>query len=630
MGGTARQGVDFDISTNGNFTTPSLTHTFTSGSISIQPITIRVYDDAEVEPTEQFTLGFTISGSTNAVAGAVPIHTFTINDNDRYPVPFGATNYAIGTYNTDLTSLNTPFDGTKLKHRLQVLYTAAELKAAGITLSATFNSSTIRVKTKNTVRAFTGFTVSIANTNNTTLAAGYVPEGLTTVYTSNYNTVVGDNTFNFTTPFVWDGVSNVVIQYCYDMSAYGTADGLIDIVEGTSAPLGTGVRGSTYSNYTTSGAAGCALAAALVSDPRATVTFNASFGDKVATTLNSTKTEYLTSNNDLFYYSASGEVLARVLNLSNQNYGCTQVTIDRAGTGVSPFWNSNPANYLMNKTYQIVPTTNSPTGKYEVTFYFTAAEKAGWEAATGKSWDSIQIIKLPSKISNVTPLNAQPDGPGTVQVINAVKRTFGSTYYTLSAVFDNGFSGFGFGIPGRINTILNLTGQINPNNVDIDLTWTTSVEVNSTVFEVEKSYDNVTFHKIGTVTAAGNKFSPSSYPFTDHENVQNNYYRIKMLHSDGYVLYSNTIYIKKDAPQKIFVLNNPFSTQINVRFGNIPTGPVVFSLYDAGGKLVKRYTATGGSIQYTINTTDIASRAIYVLKINDAGKQIFSARVMKQ
>jgi hypothetical protein len=283
----------------------------------------------------------------------------------------------------------------------------------------------------------------------------------------------------------------------------------------------------------------------------------------------------------------------------------------------------------MEKTYRITAANNNPTGQYEVTFYFTKQEKEGWEAATGQSWNDIKIIKLPSAISSVTPTNAQPDGPGTVQVIDAVKRSFG-TGYTLSAIFNNGFSGFGFGIPGRMNEQLVLSGHIDANNVDIDLGWTTVAEINSSQFEVEKSYDGTNFHKIGTVNAAVNKLTPSSYAFVDHENVQQNYYRIKMLHTDGFVLYSNTIYIaKNDAPQRLFIYPNPFGSTLHIRFAKNPEGPVTFSFYDMAGKLVKKYSEPSGLSMYDINTSGIVSRAVYMVKVNVDGQQIVH-RVLKE
>jgi hypothetical protein len=615
-GNTAIRGVDFDFTTNGNFSTPSTQHVFSSGATGLKPITVRIYDDAEVESTESFTLTYTISGTTNALSGPVNAHTVTIFDNDRAPIPFGTGNYTIGNYTTDMSSLNTPFDATKLKHRLQVIYRASELQASGMSISAVINSIKLKVKTKNTTQPFKNFSIQIANTYKINLAAGFITGiPFTQVYSGDYATVVGDNTFNFSTPFTWDGTSSVVIQFCFDNTG-GTAEGVTDVVEGKAAAFGAGVRASVYSNHTTSTNAGCALAAAFLDDNRVNTSFEATFGDPVATALNSEKTESLGSKNDLFYYTGSGQIMARVLNLSDHNYGCTQVIIDRAGTGVKQFWNTNTGNYLMDKTFRILPTTNNASGRYEVTFYFTKAEKEGWEAATGKPWDSIQIIKLPSRISNVTPANAQPDGPGTIKVIDAVKRSFGPNYFTLSGIFETGFSGYGFGVAGRMNTLLVLNGQISGPN--INLTWTTSAEINSSVFDVEKSYDGITFHRIGTLQAAGNKLSSSTYNSTDPENVQYNYYRIKMQHSDGYVLYSNTIFIRKDdAPQRLFISPNPFTNYITARLSRPVTNTVViFDFYDTKGALVKRYIGPSRVSSYTINTNDLLSSAVYVLKVS--------------
>jgi len=67
-GGTATQGVDYDFTTNGNFASPSNTLTFANGSSTPQPITIRIYDDADVESTESFALNYTIGGGTDAQA----------------------------------------------------------------------------------------------------------------------------------------------------------------------------------------------------------------------------------------------------------------------------------------------------------------------------------------------------------------------------------------------------------------------------------------------------------------------------------------------------------------------------------------------------------------------------------
>lgn len=446
-GGTAVKGVDFDFTTNNDFNNPSNTLTFASGSTGLKPVRVRIYDDAEVDPAEYFTLVLSVSGETNATAGGQNTHTFNIADDDAAPRVYAPSTHVVGTYNGDINA-QSPFAANRVKHRMQVVYLSSELKAAGLYGKVDLHSIAVNVITKNSTKPYNGLTVSMANSPTTTLSSGYAPDALTTVYSAAYTTQVGENVIRFTTPFKWDGESNLIVQFCFD-NAGQPADAAADIVEGNTGPLGALIRATTYSNYTTGTTAGCSLPAAFVSDFRMNATFGALFGNPIATALNTNKTEYMAAGNDLYFYSGAGEIIARVRNLSNHTYGCTNVKIDRAGTGAASFWNKNKKNYVMDKTFLVVPATNDPDGRYEVTFYYTKEERAGWEAATGNSWDEIQLIKTSGRISDVTPQNSQPNNNGTVQeVVEAVKGTYGDGY-TLTAVFESGFGGFGAGMPGR-------------------------------------------------------------------------------------------------------------------------------------------------------------------------------------
>jgi len=85
-GGTATQGIDYDFTTNGNFITPSNLLTFTNGTTTPKPVTIRIYEDPEVESTESFTLNYSIGGGTNAQAAPGSLsYSFTITDDDAIP-----------------------------------------------------------------------------------------------------------------------------------------------------------------------------------------------------------------------------------------------------------------------------------------------------------------------------------------------------------------------------------------------------------------------------------------------------------------------------------------------------------------------------------------------------------------
>ncbi|MEP7079507.1 MAG: T9SS type A sorting domain-containing protein [Ginsengibacter sp.] len=89
----ATEGVDFDITTNGSFTSPSKTIIFANGSVSPNTFIVRIYDDAEVEPTESFIINYAISGATNAVAAPTgKTLTYSIIDNDNAPSQTGAGN----------------------------------------------------------------------------------------------------------------------------------------------------------------------------------------------------------------------------------------------------------------------------------------------------------------------------------------------------------------------------------------------------------------------------------------------------------------------------------------------------------------------------------------------------------
>jgi hypothetical protein len=110
--------------------------------------------------------------------------------------------------------------------RHQFIYTAAELTAAGL-LAGPMTSLAFHVGTS-TAMPLTNYAVSIGNATNpsaTTLTA-FQATGLTTVFTSPlYNVVASSaNTHTFTTPFVWDGTSSIVVQTCFANNSFTGAN----------------------------------------------------------------------------------------------------------------------------------------------------------------------------------------------------------------------------------------------------------------------------------------------------------------------------------------------------------------------------------------------------------------------
>jgi hypothetical protein len=134
--------------------------------------------------------------------------------------------------------------------------------------------------------------------------------------------------------------------------------------------------------------------------------------------------------------------MARVKNLTNFDYGCTNFSIDREGAATKGFINSAANNAVADKTLVISPANNNPNGLYQITLYYTAAEVAGWEAATGLPFSQVQAIKTKNAVSSYT--------PGSVPAIDLeisptpALSTFG-TGRTVTATFRTGFSGYAIG-----------------------------------------------------------------------------------------------------------------------------------------------------------------------------------------
>jgi trimeric autotransporter adhesin len=366
--GTAVEGVDYDITTNGNFAAPSKSIAFANGSTAQQPITIRIYDDGAVESTESFVINYSVNGATNAVA-AVNSQSYTvqITDNDINPTPLVYNNiFDISTGNTTLTNTS-PFRSNKQMFRVQHLYRANELIAAGITSAGFIRSLDFNVLTKNSTKPFNGFTISMGNTTATNLGTGFVSGLLTQVYSGNYTSQAGSNVFNFTTPFFWDGVSNLVINFCFDNGS-ASADFLADEVEGSSLPLGTGIRASTFSDDNFGG--GCNLGAAFVSDTRLKVRLGAISGNPVQTILNSNKTINIPASGTYNFFN-DFDIISSV-SAATGNLGCVTFNIQEAGTIWQNYFNGQRSQKVFD-----VSLTGNPSATYTIGFYVTAAELGG-------------------------------------------------------------------------------------------------------------------------------------------------------------------------------------------------------------------------------------------------------------
>jgi hypothetical protein len=132
----------------------------------------------------------------------------------------------IGSGSTTTSSMvDSPYGTYYMDDRTQFLYTASEIVAAGgyagFITNLAFNVAA------NASMSMNAFTISIGTTNATSIASGYASTTLTPVYTSNVTTSTGWNTYNFSAPYFWNGTSSLVVDVCFDNSAWASPSGTV-------------------------------------------------------------------------------------------------------------------------------------------------------------------------------------------------------------------------------------------------------------------------------------------------------------------------------------------------------------------------------------------------------------------
>jgi hypothetical protein len=125
---------------------------------------------------------------------------------------------------TGSTGANTsPYLGFWMDGRVQYLYRASELQALGLG-AGTITDIAFNVLTKGSTAPYNNFTVKMGCTSLAQLPTTYV-SGLSTVINPNsYTTTLGLNTHTLDIPYSWDGFSNLIVEICFDNSAYSQYD----------------------------------------------------------------------------------------------------------------------------------------------------------------------------------------------------------------------------------------------------------------------------------------------------------------------------------------------------------------------------------------------------------------------
>ena len=154
------------------------------------------------------------------------------------------------------------------------------------------------------------------------------------------------------------------------------------------------------------------------------------------------------------------------------------------------------------------------------------------------------------------------------------------------------------------------------------LEWTTENEIQSVRFEIERSNNGTSFYNIGRTNAAGIAGAKTFYSHTDlNPAASKNYYRLKMIDTDGKFSYSKVIVFS--GAESILISNvspNPFTNKIVLTINLERPVQLQLQIIDLTGRIMITKTVNGiaGSNNIQWNELNKLAEGIYYINTNRA------------
>jgi hypothetical protein len=243
--------------------------------------------------------------------------------------------------------------------------------------------------------------------------------------------------------------------------------------------------------------------------------------------------------------------------LANDGSGVTQVFIGTL---------SNPT-VTLTKKWDLVDPANAP---------FTGS-------VNGVAFDVLGSLYLTTADGLYYINQATVNGPaGTVQCSLVQSQT--GLQDLASNVFPQQSS-----LPVKIG---NFTVNKQGDNAVLD--WTTSTELNSDHFEIERSYDGVNFTNAGNKQASGNSATVINYQYLDPLTIRsgNIYYRLKTVDIDGGFTYSKIVVLRLSGSivKGLTVYPNPFINNLKLQISSDKEIAATIRIINALGQTVVNRT----------------------------------------
>lgn len=275
--------------------------------------------------------------------------------------------------------------------RSQVLLTAAELSAAGLT-AGNINAITLNVTNSGGLAKF--FRVQMKNSSLTTLQAKNADfTGLTEVFFRDYSFVNGANVIQFYTPFNWDGTSSILLDISFSNATNGTT---IEFQGYNNNGLSTITASNTYSaDLSYSGL----------------VELNNQFLNSINNEISVSfwakgDADLMPSRNSILYGSSDNDINKRQLNLHLPWEGSIYFDCGNVSNSFDRIQKTHTFSEIAGVWNHWTFTKNAITGNMNIYLNGTL-----WHSGTGKT----KVISIMNLILGKIPVEANSDYKGKIK-----------------------------------------------------------------------------------------------------------------------------------------------------------------------------------------------------------------------
>ncbi len=568
---------------------------------------IHLFDDAIEENTKYIKAS--LESSTLDLGLATDIY-IGLEDNDISPFNLPETMQLQIGYSNNQEG-NTPFKSYYEDEKSQYLFTAEELLDAGI-LPGPIESLSLHVLEKNSTIPFNQFTVAMDhidleafNLQNPRFEANNGAN----LYTGNFETQLGWNEITFSSPFIWDGNSNIIIDFCYNNDNFSADDKV----------AATQVNAFRSQYKYIDGSNGCLLnAIPSLKMQRPNIRFKQTarvFSSQEVAEKRS-NTAYPGSNN---FYNADNKIILTVEHNTPETSDCFLAKIDQAGTGKQLSWWLNDASVSEKQFY----LESEADFEGSINLYFSAEELSSWE-----NIHDLHIVRTSGSISDQNTSLFDLIDKSNILISEIHEDLFAFSFYTTE------LGGFALTDYAQSSVPVTLVSFEAMRNEESNLLqWIVEAETGINHYIIERSFDGRNFEEIGAMPAYNNSTVENNYYFEDTDLLltnKNYYYRLKTMENDGKSQYSDVVavYVDQEDLTHLQCYPNPFKDIIQIELIKSAHNIQQIQLKNIAGQVQLTENSTDLNRSYTLHTGNLLP-GVYILEIQDSKGHNFTETIIK-